>query len=105
MYAFCTNCNHVFINTTESEAPECPRCHEKTKYNNIIVKLYPIPELWRRIATRIIPGDRLKVSLKKKAYQKVYHDITVDFRINCFWSATGVELVTNPLHCIADIEI
>lgn len=38
MYTFCTNCNHVFINSTEHEAPECPKCHEKTKYNNIIVK-------------------------------------------------------------------
>lgn len=46
------------------------------KYNNISVKLYPIPELWQRIVTRIMPGGKLKVSLKKKAYQKAYRDIT-----------------------------
>ena len=33
MYTFCTNCNHVFINSTKSEAPECDKYHKKTKYN------------------------------------------------------------------------
>ena len=37
MYAYCPDC-HKVIKYKENESPECPVCHLKPKYDNIIVK-------------------------------------------------------------------
>lgn len=46
------------------------------KYNNITLKLYPMPKLWRRVVNRVIPWGSVKDNLRKNAYEKAYCDIT-----------------------------